>query len=1431
MSRYISVSYDVNTPWVKIQRVLNKPVVIPPTPPPPPPITWLISGSVAESGTGFSAPLEITGLGTITSAASGSYGFLVVDGYSGTVIPHYASGTFDPLFRAYTTVGSNYPSQNYDFYPYPPPPPTYLISGEVSRLGSPLSTPVVFVDGTTPLSDWSLVTSGTLASIVNNASGAAYNPNTDSFWVPNNSTNALFEYASNGSYLRSIVTGGFADVEAVCWMYGSYFGILEEDTSSIVVAQLLPSTGSIWKWANQVIDTGLGNLDVLTGGGLEGVAYNPQQDVFYAVKERQTAAPARNGMKFYRIEWSGAYTEPWSAPAMLPSYITDLADIHYDPRTGRSYLLSDDAEAIIEVDTATGSVYQVMNWPSGMSQAEGLTFNPNYTKMWIVGEPNVLRVYTRDFVSITSDVSTGSYGYLVEQGWSGTSVPSYTDGTIVPNSYSYLNVGAAYPNQDFEVTYPPVTVQGVVWLDSVYAPLGTAVEFSGVGTFTQQLVDLQIRYLGVVPYGWTGTSSVPDYQPPNYTSTPGSYSYVNLTSSQTNQDFDITTNYFLISGTITNNGTGFSSALVTNFGTVTSAASGSYGYLVPGGYSGTTQPEYITTPGSYSYTNVASDLSDQNFDAPSPLLYFSSLDWIWSLPDPAFWNIQYFDTFGSFWDSWDMVPGTDRTYNDWDYDFSFRVIGYSGAGYNTGASNSVYIGLPVEISGTFTPGQNVYVTNGTATWLADFATGSYGYTVPSGWSGTTSAIDWITDPANRVYTNVTTPQPDQYLELTMPFLMVASNYFNWNTWSYEVPDRWFIYARNPVDLTYSVYATNAGTDYDINIADTGSYYHVRGVTAASNQATLDTADTYAAPPLPPVILLEGSVYSGTDGSGIISNLYVDGWGTISTDSFGYWNQGVIPPYTGYVAVADTGYDGTFNPPSRSYVMEMAPQSNQDFVFWPTAPAPTDCPVPGPLITMGFPTDLGYINPSRNVVDPVNSLLWVIDESSTNVFYFDLLGGTYAGSVTVNSPYGSPCVAYDAVNAKVLVTTYEGSLAFIDPVSKAVTYSNFTQRWPSFHMLAVDQYGTAYVCDNRNATSGTLYVVDCATEQVVQQHHLGPYSIYTDSICWAENINKLVINQDAPFGTRFFLFSPAAQTFEASVLASGGWSFNYENYYVKATGHVLMSRNGASAADIIDIINGTNATVIGNLTGAPTRVSDATEDTCHNRLFVSDGNYAVYEYSLDGSYTNWNMFDNGGAGLNPTGLAHSRATNLVYYEDWNDGTVKTLKATTSGGSIAGLVWTPTFNDAPPQAGGYFIMEGAFGTFSGTGMGDAANTFQGVTMDQDATMVNYGPPYSGTMTVPYTVAVEDSGTIDYTSSYSIYINIAGAYASVQQSYHTYPPFSNGTTSGTLVAVGVIQSGVNTFSISTQALSGASFSAQPNNTYASINGTVTLSPLTPP
>ena len=283
------------------------------------------------------------------------------------------------------------------------------------------------------------------------------------------------------------------------------------------------------------------------------------------------------------------------------------------------------------------------------------------------------------------------------------------------------------------------------------------------------------------------------------------------------------------------------------------------------------------------------------------------------------------------------------------------------------------------------------------------------------------------------------------------------------------------------------------------------------------------------------------------------------------------------------------------------------------------------------------------------LDTVNNRLWIIDEWDEFIYWVDVIPGTYGGAMS-SSPYGAFGLAdiqYDAANHQLGVIDYNGDMFFVDPDTATVTGGipglliN-----PAPRMLAVDDTGTFFATDQRNATFGALHVIDGAAQIKVAGASFATDSIYTDSICYANNIGKVVVNQDQPDGPLFFLYDRLANVFAASS-GTGPESFRYEVEYLPTLGHILQSRDGGTHSYVLDISQGTDAPIIATVEA--NRISASCENTCTNTFFVHEGQDTIYEYSLDGNYTLLNTWGS----YAPSDFAFSRKTSLAYYLDYDD----------------------------------------------------------------------------------------------------------------------------------------------------------------------------------
>jgi uncharacterized protein YjiK len=248
------------------------------------------------------------------------------------------------------------------------------------------------------LSRYVLAQSTTVTSPTANFSSATYCPPRDTvLGISNGAPLAVYEYTRSGTLLRSWTLGtGFVDTESVCWCYDDWFCVSDEDTSVFSLIRLnAGNAGTTILRASCVnIDTGLGNLDGTTGGGFEGVAYDFEQDKFYACKERRSTAPTWQGMAVYEVLRSGLARPLFDAPAILGAtgICTDLADLFYEPRSRHLFLLSQESNKVIECDLA-GTVLGTRALPTEatMTQAEGIAISWDCQTLWLTGEPNQFR--------------------------------------------------------------------------------------------------------------------------------------------------------------------------------------------------------------------------------------------------------------------------------------------------------------------------------------------------------------------------------------------------------------------------------------------------------------------------------------------------------------------------------------------------------------------------------------------------------------------------------------------------------------------------------------------------------------------------------------------------------------------------------------------------------------------------------------------------------------------------------------------------------------------------------------------------------------------------------------------------------------------------------------------------------------------------------
>ncbi|MHC4656881.1 MAG: carboxypeptidase-like regulatory domain-containing protein [Planctomycetota bacterium] len=221
-----------------------------------------------------------------------------------------------------------------------------------------------------------------------------------------------------------------------------------------------------------------------------------------------------------------------------------------------------------------------------------------------------------DIESTVTDAS-GYYELYVPVGWSGqVKATNSTAWGFNIKTQLYTNVTTNQVNQNFTIFYP--SISGTVMKEDGTPLAGATVTIDSVGS--SYITDANGYYEIAVPYHWYGTVSA---------NLVGYYfinkSYTHVTTDQTNQNF--TAFQPKISGYVTDsNGIGVENVTVSadnSGGSDTTDATGFYEITVPYDWSGTisvSKTGWGFTEWSHGYTDVTSDLVNQDFTAFQPVI-------------------------------------------------------------------------------------------------------------------------------------------------------------------------------------------------------------------------------------------------------------------------------------------------------------------------------------------------------------------------------------------------------------------------------------------------------------------------------------------------------------------------------------------------------------------------------------------------------------------------------------------------------------------------------------------------------------------------------------------------------------------------------------------------------------------------------------------
>lgn len=230
-------------------------------------------------------------------------------------------------------------------------------------------------------------------------SGMTWSPITESLYViGRGETIVILEYSSSGKLLRTIPATEFGDVEGIAWMGGYSFVIAHERSQSLQVVEIGPDTEMIDLSRAPSFTFG---IDAGENKGFEGLAWNPNDQGIYVIKERDPIKVFKiTGLTHKGLDRQVEIIEQEAFSQQLKLFNRDLSGLHYDPATGHFLVLSDESHSLSELD-ANGNTISFLELDKGwhglkeqVPQAEGVAMNEEGT-IFVVSEPNLLYLFKK----------------------------------------------------------------------------------------------------------------------------------------------------------------------------------------------------------------------------------------------------------------------------------------------------------------------------------------------------------------------------------------------------------------------------------------------------------------------------------------------------------------------------------------------------------------------------------------------------------------------------------------------------------------------------------------------------------------------------------------------------------------------------------------------------------------------------------------------------------------------------------------------------------------------------------------------------------------------------------------------------------------------------------------------------------------------------
>jgi FtsP/CotA-like multicopper oxidase with cupredoxin domain len=523
-----------------------------------------------------------------------------------------------------------------------------------------------------------------------------------------------------------------------------------------------------------------------------------------------------------------------------------------------------------------------------------------------------------------SVLTAGDGSYVINApsvpgGWTGTISASLSGYLFSPVAISLVGVVAPTPNQDFTAT-PAITIGGQVTHHGI-GLAGVSMTYAGT-TNGSVPTDGNGNYTLTVPSGWTGTVT-PVLG--GFRFTPLSYSYSNITTNQTAQNFATASS--AISGIVSVGGTPLANVTMTasnSGGSALTDATGAYSLPVPYNWSGTVTPakaNFSFAPGSGAYSNVITDQPNQNYAATAIITVSGQVT---SAGAPMA-NVTLTATGG-----FTTTTNAQGTYSlvipsPWTGSITPSMAGFV---FNPSASNTysnqitdvagVNFAAQIQISGIVStaaasPVAGVLISYAGGSVLTD-ASGSYTLTLTPGWSGTLtpSKAGYAFTPLNRSYGATATSLTNQ--NFTAAIAVTVYGLVTTNT----VPSL----PLSGVTITFSNGAGSVVTDaagifthyvpsgYTGSITPSAVGYRFNPVLRNLNNLTTNiSGQNFTAIA---TVVVSGNISNGGVPLAGVRVAFSNGGGAVNTDAAGNYTQ-----------TLDSGWSGTITPTLRGYIFSPA----------------------------------------------------------------------------------------------------------------------------------------------------------------------------------------------------------------------------------------------------------------------------------------------------------------------------------------------------------------------------------------------------------------------------------------------------------------------------------------------------------------------------